>query len=160
MYKWTKGKGSCSWLLKVKSSMARILPVENLLPQNMGSIINYLHKSTEVLPVAVDHSQLQSMTSETVDKIDWQLPHPTQGSIPWAQRIARCKCGLQIARLAAATGMRTCVLGYARPTHCLCGHSCHCWCTSERKGRELLLIARVRPLVVHVQVNEREGSCC
>ena len=29
-------------LLKVKSSMARSLPVENLLPQNAGSIINYL----------------------------------------------------------------------------------------------------------------------
>ena len=27
---------------KVKSSMARSLPVENLLPQNVGSIINYL----------------------------------------------------------------------------------------------------------------------
>ena len=29
-------------LVKVKSSMARSLPVENLLPQNVGSIINYL----------------------------------------------------------------------------------------------------------------------
>ena len=29
-------------LKKVKSSMARSLPVENLLPQNVGSIINYL----------------------------------------------------------------------------------------------------------------------
>ena len=28
--------------LKVKSSMARSLPVENLLPQNVGSITNYL----------------------------------------------------------------------------------------------------------------------
>ena len=28
--------------VKVKSSMARSLPVENLLPQNVGSIINYL----------------------------------------------------------------------------------------------------------------------
>ena len=30
--------GKCK---KVKSSMARSLPVENLLPQNVGSIINY-----------------------------------------------------------------------------------------------------------------------
>ena len=29
-------------LVKVKSSMASILPVETLLPQNVGSIINYL----------------------------------------------------------------------------------------------------------------------
>ena len=28
--------------IKVKSSMAKSLPVENLLPQNVGSIINYL----------------------------------------------------------------------------------------------------------------------
>ena len=28
-------------LLKVKSSLARSLPVENLLPKNVGSIINY-----------------------------------------------------------------------------------------------------------------------
>ena len=28
--------------VKVKSSMAESLPVENLLPQNVGSIINYL----------------------------------------------------------------------------------------------------------------------
>ena len=28
--------------VKVKSPMARSLPVENLLPQNVGSIINYL----------------------------------------------------------------------------------------------------------------------
>ena len=33
---------------KVKSSMAKNLPVENLLPQNVGSIINYLQKFTEV----------------------------------------------------------------------------------------------------------------
>ena len=28
--------------------MARSLPVENLLPHNVGSIINYLQESTEV----------------------------------------------------------------------------------------------------------------
>ena len=32
----------------VKSSMARSPPVEYLLPQNVGSIINYLQISTEV----------------------------------------------------------------------------------------------------------------
>ena len=45
------------------------------------------------------------------------------GSNPWVPRIARCKHGLQITRLAAATGARTRVHGNARPTHCLCGHS-------------------------------------
>ena len=28
--------------VKIKSSMAKSLPVENLLPKNVGSIINYL----------------------------------------------------------------------------------------------------------------------
>ena len=42
--------------------------------------------------------------------------HP-HGSALWAPRIARCKCELQIPRLAAATGARTSVHGYARPTH-------------------------------------------
>ena len=31
-----------NYTLNVKSSMANSLPVENLLPQNVGSIINYL----------------------------------------------------------------------------------------------------------------------
>ena len=33
---------------KVKSSIAKSPPVENLLPQNQGSIINYLQYYTEV----------------------------------------------------------------------------------------------------------------
>ena len=33
---------NCCATKKVKSSMARSLPVEDLLPQNVGSIINYL----------------------------------------------------------------------------------------------------------------------
>ena len=61
--------------------MARSLPVENLLPQNMGSIINYLQQSTEVaqweLQVSVGHNQLRTMASETVDPIDWSQPPPS-----------------------------------------------------------------------------------
>ena len=34
--------GADGVMVKVKSSMARSLPVENLLAQNVGSIINYL----------------------------------------------------------------------------------------------------------------------
>ena len=33
---------ACFYTVKVKSSMARSLPVKNLLSQNVGSIINYL----------------------------------------------------------------------------------------------------------------------
>ena len=36
------------YLKKEKSSMTRSLPVENLLPQNVESIINYFQQSTEV----------------------------------------------------------------------------------------------------------------
>ena len=60
--------------------MVRGLKVENLLPQNVGSIINYLQYSTEVaqwvIPiVAVDHNQLRTIASETADQIDWSHPH-------------------------------------------------------------------------------------
>ena len=61
--------------------MARSLPVENLLAQNVGSIINYLQNCTEAaqweLLVAVNHNQLWTMASETVDPIDWSHPAPT-----------------------------------------------------------------------------------
>ena len=67
--------------VKVKSSMARSLPVENLLPQNVGSIINYLQQCSEQpngeLLVAVNHNQLRTMASETVDPIDWLHPPPS-----------------------------------------------------------------------------------
>ena len=62
--------------------MARSLQVENRLPQNMGSIINYLqynvlkHPNGELL-VAVNHNQLRTMASETVDPIEWSHPPPT-----------------------------------------------------------------------------------
>ena len=60
--------------------MARSLPAENLQPQNVGSIINYLQQCTEEaqweLLVAVYHNQLRTMASETVDLIDWShRPH-------------------------------------------------------------------------------------
>ena len=65
---------------KVKSSMARSLPVENLLPQNVGSIINHLQKSTEATqcgtPSCSRPQPGATMASETVDPIDWSHPHP------------------------------------------------------------------------------------
>ena len=50
-------------------------------------------------------------------------PSTLMGSTPWAPRIARYKRGLQSARFAAATGARTRVHEYTRPTNCLWGHS-------------------------------------
>ena len=52
--------------------MARSLPLENLLPQNVVSIINYLQ-----LLVAVNHNQLRTMASEMVDPIDWSHTQPS-----------------------------------------------------------------------------------
>ena len=67
------------------SSMARSVPVENLLPQNVGSIINYLQYCTEVaqwgLLVAVNHNQLWTLAPETVDPIDWSHP-PHSWAVP------------------------------------------------------------------------------
>ena len=84
---------------------------------------NLLKLPNGELLVAVDHNQLRTMSSETVDLIDLSHPPLSWAVPPEAPLIALCKCGLQIARLAAATGARTRVQGYARPTHCLCGHS-------------------------------------
>ena len=60
--------------------MARSLPVENLVPQNVGSIINYL-QCTEAangeLLVAINHNQLRIMASEMVDPINWSHPPPS-----------------------------------------------------------------------------------
>ena len=110
---------------KVKSCMARGLPVENLLPQNVGSIINYfsnlLKQPNVELLVAVDHNQLLTMASETV--IVWSHPPLYTGQYPLSCTYCIVQCGLQITRLAALSEPRTCDLRNARPTHCLCGHS-------------------------------------
>ena len=66
--------------------MARSLLMENLLPQNVGSIINYLQQSTEVangeLLVAVDHNQLWIIASETVASIVWSHLPPSWAAPP------------------------------------------------------------------------------
>ena len=64
--------------INVKSSMARSLPVENLLPQNVGSIKlpNEVVVAQWGTPSVVDHNQLRTMASETVDPIDWSHPPP------------------------------------------------------------------------------------
>ena len=64
---------------KVKSSMGRSLPVENLPPQNVASIMNYCsnlpkYPNGELL-IAVNHNELWTMVSETVDPIDWSHVH-------------------------------------------------------------------------------------
>ena len=61
--------------------MARSLPVENLLPQNLESFINscnnLLKQPNVELLVAVDQNQLRTMTSETVYPIDLSHPPPS-----------------------------------------------------------------------------------
>ena len=55
--------------------------MENLLPQNVGSIIttcsNVLKQPNGELLVAVNHNQLRTMASETADPIDWSHPQPS-----------------------------------------------------------------------------------
>ena len=61
--------------------MARSLPVENLLPQKWGRLSttcsNVLKQPTGELLVAVNHNQLRTMASETVDQSDWSHPPPS-----------------------------------------------------------------------------------
>ena len=47
------------------------------------------------LILSIDHRQLRTMASETVDPIDYSLPHSLEGSIPWAP-LLRFKCEPQI----------------------------------------------------------------
>ena len=60
--------------------MARSLQVENLLKQNVRSIIKYLPMNGQLL-VAVNHNKLRTMASEMVDPIDWSHP-PTWWAVP------------------------------------------------------------------------------
>ena len=92
--------------------MAKSLPVENLLPQNVGSIINQLQQLQKQpngeLQVAVNHNQLRTMASETVDPINWSNPPPYTGQYPLSSTYCTLQCGLQITRLAALSQPRTC----------------------------------------------------
>ena len=92
--------------------MAKSLPVENLLPQNVGSIINYLKQLPKQpngeLLVAGNHNQLRTISSETVDPIDWSHPPPYTGQYPLSSTNCTMQCALQITRLAALSQPRTC----------------------------------------------------
>ena len=102
---------------KVKSSMARSLPVENLLPQNVGSIINnlqYLKQPNGELLVTVNHNQLRTMASETVDPIDWSHPPPS-----WAVPPERLVHSInQCTQLDSNMQLQ-----HVRQPPCLCDHS-------------------------------------
>ena len=69
-----------------------------------------------LLLVAMDHNQLRTVSSETVDPIDWSHPPPSWAEPSELHAQIRCKCDLQIVRLAAAQGARRSVHGYTRPT--------------------------------------------
>ena len=87
-----------------KSSIARSLPAENQLPQNVGQLSttcsNVLKQPNGELLVAVNHNQLWTMASETVDPIDWSH-HPPSWTVPpqrLEHRINQCNL----------SGTRTC----------------------------------------------------
>ena len=113
-------RGQKNKKVKVKSSMARSLPVENLLPQNVGSILAVI---TEVAQSgAPSCSQPQPATdkaSETVDPIDWSHPPPYTGQYPMSSTYCTLQCGLQITRLAALSQPRTC--DFRMPDQCTAG---------------------------------------
>ena len=98
--------------------MARSLPVENLLPQNVGSISttsSNLLKWPNGELVAVDYNQLRTLATETVGPTDWSHPPPS-----WAVPLERLvhsidRCSLSWDLLSN--------LQHARQPPCLCGHS-------------------------------------
>ena len=99
--------------------MARSLPVQNLLPQNVGQLSttcsNVLKQPNGELLVAVNHNQLRTMASETVDPIDWSYPPPS-----WAVPPER----LLVHSINQCTQLDSNVQPqHARQPPCLCGHS-------------------------------------
>ena len=84
--------------------MARSVPVENLLPQNVyqssTTSSNLLKQPNGELLVSVDHGQLRTMASEMVDPIDWSHP-PSPWTVP-SERLVHSinQCNL--------SGNRTC----------------------------------------------------
>ena len=69
--------------------MARSLPVENLLPQNVRSIINYLQYTEAAQWGTPSFSQPQPATDNGVrdGRSNWLFAPPTvMGSTPWAPR--------------------------------------------------------------------------
>ena len=71
--------------VKVKSSMARSFPVENLRPQNVGSIINYLQWSTEVAqwgPPTCSRQQPATDNSVRHGRSNWLVAPPPSWAVP------------------------------------------------------------------------------
>ena len=58
--------------------------MENLLPQNVvvETTCNNVLKQPNGELVAVNHNQLQTMASETIDPIDWLHPPPSWAVFP------------------------------------------------------------------------------
>ena len=96
--------------------MARSLPVENLLGQNVGSIINYLQWWLKLpngeLLVAVNHNQLRTMASETVNPIDWSHPPPSWAVPPEHLVHSRDSAGLS----ATSAGLERATAAYEATT--------------------------------------------
>ena len=98
--------------------MARSLPVENLLPQKVGQLSttcsNALKQPTGELLVAVNHNQLRTMASESIDPINWSHPPPS-----WAVPPERLVHSINQCTSAESNVQPQ----LARQPPCLCGHS-------------------------------------
>ena len=120
VYRWYMEMMCADGKRKRKVSMVRILPVDNLLPQNVGSITNYLQKFTEVAQWRIPScSRLPAATDNGVrDGIsNWLAAPPTlMGSTPWAPRAFYKSVQSQINRESILQ------LHHARQPPCLSGH--------------------------------------
>ena len=92
----------CYKVKKVKSSMARSLQWRIYYHRMWGQLSttcsNVLKQPNGELLVAVNHIQLQTMASESIDSIDWSHPLPSWAVPP--ERLACIQCNL--------SGNRTC----------------------------------------------------
>ena len=109
----TKVKQGLQWL---GASQWRIY-YHRMRGQLSTTCSNLLKQPNGELLVAVDHNQLRTMASETVDPIDWLHPPPSWAVHPerLVHSINRCS--------SARAGIRSCNLQHARQPPCLCGNS-------------------------------------
>ena len=104
--------GASQWRIYYHRMWGQLLTIcSNVLKQPNGELL-----------VAVNHNQLRTMASETVDPIDWPHPPPS-----WAVPPKRLVHSINQCNLSGTLTCKRSMRGNQPP--CLCGHSGYEWAT-------------------------------
>ena len=116
--------------VKVKTSMARSLPVERIYCHRMWGQLSTTCSNILKLPngehlVAIDHNQLRTMTSETVDTIDWSHPPPSWAAHPELHVLLGVNAAYKSQDLLHQPGLEYALTGMPdQRTNCALGYCC------------------------------------